>query len=184
MTRADHRSGTDRLAEVVTRLQLDDAEIVVNVQGDEPLMPPDFISRVAGELRRDRDAGIATLVTPLRETELLADPNVVKVIRNRLGYALYFSRAPVPWDRESAGRPSGQLSECWRHLGIYAYRAAFLRGYPELESPVIEQRESLEQLRALWHGVPIVTAEVAGDAGPGVDTPADLARVEALLTRR
>lgn len=181
MTGSEHRSGTDRLAEVVAALDLAGDTVVVNLQGDEPLMPPGFIRRVADELHACPDAGIATLVTAITSLEQLHDPNVVKAVRDRQGRALYFSRAPIPWHRDTAGRPTGSLEGCWRHLGLYAYRAHFLRVYPSLESPPLEQWESLEQLRALWHGVPIIAAEVSGDTGPGVDTPDDLAAAAAVL---
>ncbi|QIT55518.1 3-deoxy-manno-octulosonate cytidylyltransferase [Aquisalimonas sp. 2447] len=180
MTRADHTSGTDRLAEVVSILGLDDDEVVVNVQGDEPLMPPAFIRTLVTNLEANPETSVATLVTPLHGADELHDPNVVKVVRSRSGHALYFSRAPIPWDRERQGRPQ-QLAGWWRHLGIYAYRAGFLRGYPALEPAPLEETESLEQLRVLWHGLSIHAAEVHGDAGPGVDTPADLERVAGLL---
>ncbi|MEX0731135.1 MAG: 3-deoxy-manno-octulosonate cytidylyltransferase [Aquisalimonadaceae bacterium] len=181
MTRRDHRSGTDRLAEVVQTLAVADDTVVVNLQGDEPLMPPAFIRRVAEELHVHSDADISTLVTPITRVDQLHDPNVVKVVRDGVGRAMYFSRAPIPWNRDAAGRPSGDLQGYWRHLGIYAYRAHFLRTYPELDSPLIEQWESLEQLRALWHGATIITADVSGDAGPGVDSPDDLAAAAKVL---
>lgn len=183
LTSGDHRSGTDRLAEVVTTLGMDDASIIVNLQGDEPVMPPAFIRTVADSLHRHADAGMATLVTAIEDGEQLHDPNVVKVIRDVFGRALYFSRAPIPWHREGGGRPRGRLTGCWRHLGIYAYRVRLLRQYPALDSPMVEQWESLEQLRALWHGVTIMAEEVSGDTGPGVDVPDDLALVETALRR-
>ena len=175
-TRGDHRSGTERLAEVAETLALDDERVVVNLQGDEPLMPPGFIREVAAGLDRHPRTPVATLVTPLQTVNDLHDPNVVKVVRAASGDALYFSRAPIPWDRDHAGRPAA-LQGWWRHLGIYAYRAGFLRRYPQLEAAPIEAVETLEQLRVLWHGLRIHAAEVTGDAGPGVDTPADLERV-------
>lgn len=184
MTGNDHRSGTDRIAEVVEKLGVADDTVVVNLQGDEPLMPPAFIRRVADELHANQDAGIATLITAIGSVAQLHDPNIVKVVRNRAGRAMYFSRAPIPWDRDAAGRPQGKLDGYWRHLGIYAYRAHLLRAYPGLESPPAEQWESLEQLRALWHGVSIIASEVSGDAGLGVDTPEDLANVAEVLIGR
>jgi 3-deoxy-manno-octulosonate cytidylyltransferase (CMP-KDO synthetase) len=182
MTSADHQSGTDRLAEVVTTLALADDEIVINLQGDEPLMPPDFIRRLHARLSEASEARMATLVTPLATAGELHDPNVVKVVINRLGEALYFSRAPIPWDRQNAGRPAS-VQGWYRHLGIYAYRVAFLRDYPTMQAPELERIESLEQLRALWHGETIVTARVEGDTGPGIDTPEQLHLAEAALTR-
>lgn len=184
-TRADHPSGTDRLAEVVATLGLADEAIVVNVQGDEPLMPPAFIRQVAEELEARPGIPMATLVTPLTSADELHDPNVVKAVRSAQGQALYFSRAPIPWDRDHNGTPApAALGSWWRHLGIYAYRAGFLRAYPELTVAPIEQIESLEQLRVLWHGLAIHAGEVSGDTGPGVDTPADLDKVAAHLEHR
>ena len=180
MTRPDHPSGTDRLAEVVSILGLGDDDVVVNVQGDEPLMPPAFIRTLVANLHDNPETPVATLATPLLETDELHNPNVVKVVRSRSGHALYFSRAPIPWDREHQGCPE-QLSGWLRHLGIYAYRAGFLRAYPALEPAPLEATESLEQLRVLWHGMAIHAGEVHGDAGPGVDTPADMERVAHLL---
>lgn len=182
-TRSDHPSGTDRLAEVAEQLGLDDEAVVVNVQGDEPLMPPAFIRQVAEALIQNPETPVATLVTPLESIEELHNPNVVKAVRDRSGHALYFSRAPVPWDRDHDGTPD-RLAGWWRHLGIYAYRAAFLRRYPMLEPAPIEETESLEQLRALWHGLRIHAGTVTGDAGPGVDRPGDLERVRQLLLVR
>ncbi|MFV8833803.1 3-deoxy-manno-octulosonate cytidylyltransferase [Aquisalimonas sp.] len=175
-TRADHPSGTDRLAEVAEQLGLDDQDVVVNVQGDEPLMPPAFIRQVAEALTQNPETPVATLVTPLQSLDELRNPNVVKAVRDRSGHALYFSRAPIPWDRDHGGTPA-DLAGWWRHLGIYAYRAAFLRRYPALEPAPIEATESLEQLRVLWHGLRIHAGAVSGDAGPGVDRPEDLERV-------
>lgn len=184
-TRSDHPSGTDRLAEVAATLELAEDAIVVNVQGDEPLMPPEFIRQVAEELTARPDIPVATLVTPLTSTDELHDPNVVKAVRSAHGQALYFSRAPIPWDRDHNGTPEpAALGSWWRHLGIYAYRAGFLRAYPQLPVAPIEQVESLEQLRVLWHGLAIHAGEVSGDTGPGVDTPADLDKVAAHLERR
>ena len=182
LTAADHPSGTDRLAEAVTHLGLGDDSIVVNLQGDEPLMPPAFVRRLAGRLADAPDCRMATLVTPLGDVGHLHDPNVVKVVLDRAGYALYFSRAPIPWDREGDGMPPS--TEGWfRHLGIYAYRAGFLREYPTLCSPALERTESLEQLRVLWHGERILTTTVEGDTGPGVDTPGQLREAERHLQR-
>lgn len=182
LTASTHLSGTDRLAEVAERLALSTDEIVINLQGDEPLMPARFIRRLYECLRDACDARMATLVTPLRTPEELHDPNVVKAVLDRVGHALYFSRAPVPWDREALGRPDN--TDGWfRHLGIYAYRASYLRDYPTLGSPWLERTESLEQLRALWHGERILTAVVEGDTGPGIDTPAQMEEAEAMLRR-
>ena len=178
MTDRSHRSGTDRLAEVVDRLALDEAAIVVNLQGDEPLMPPAHIRRVAELLAACPEAGMSTLLLPMHGPVGEVSPNVVKAVTDRQGFALYFSRAPIPWPRDESddGRPDWH-----RHLGIYAYRAGLLRRYPALPVSTLERRESLEQLRALEHGVRIITAEVTEDGGPGIDTPADLERAQALL---
>lgn len=185
MTRADHPSGTDRLAEVVEQQGLHDPEIVVNLQGDEPLMPPALIRQVAAALAQRPDADMATLATPIVERAEVFSPNVVKVVRDRTGYALYFSRAPIPWDRDGFGQSEGPLTAGYlRHLGIYGYRASFLRRYPGLSEVELERAESLEQLRALWHGARIYV-DVANDLpGPGVDTPADLDKVVAILRGR
>ncbi len=181
MTRPDHPSGTDRLAEVAATLGMSDDEIVVNVQGDEPLMPPAFIRTLVANLEHYAETPVATLVTPLEGLDELHNPNVVKVVRSRSGHALYFSRAPIPWDRDNGGHPGVPLTGWWRHLGIYAYRAGFLRQYPMLEPSPLEDTESLEQLRVLWHGLGVHAGEVTGDAGPGVDVPDDLERVATLL---
>lgn len=185
MTRSDHPSGTDRLAEVVELKRLHDPEIVVNLQGDEPLMPPALIRQVAEALAQRPEADIATLATPMVEWAEVFEPNIVKVVRNRDGYALYFSRAPIPWDRDNFKQQGGPLTAGYlRHLGIYGYRVNFLRRYPRLSEVEIERAESLEQLRALWHGARIYV-EVANDMpGPGVDTPADLEKVAALIRER
>lgn len=182
LTDPAHLSGTDRLAEVTERLALSADEIVINLQGDEPMMPPAFIHRLYESLRDAREARMATLVTPLRAAADLHDPNIVKAVLDRAGYALYFSRAPIPWDRDAAGRPD-RPAGWFRHLGIYAYRASYLRDYPTLASPWLERTEALEQLRALWHGERIVTAVVEGDTGPAIDTPAQLKQAEVLLRR-
>lgn len=182
MTRADHPSGTDRLAEVVALRGLHDSDIVINLQGDEPLMRPALIHQVAAALAQRQEADIATLATPLYEWDDVFDPSLVKVIRNREGYALYFSRAPIPWDRDNFNVKSGRLTAGYlRHLGIYAYRVSFLRRYPCLSEVEMERAESLEQLRALWHGARIYVGVANDVPGPGVDTPADLEQVEALL---
>lgn len=184
LTRADHPSGTDRLAEVVEQLGLLDEAIVVNLQGDEPLMPPVLLRQVAEDLAAHSDAAISTLCAPLDELEQVRDPNVVKVVRDAAGYALYFSRASIPWQRDAmAGVGSGQvdIDGFRRHLGIYAYRAGFLRRYSGWQPAPIEQAEALEQLRALWQGERIHVVEAAVPPPAGVDTEDDLRRVRALL---
>ena len=180
LTAPDHPTGTDRIAEVVDRLALVDDAIVVNLQGDEPLMPPGLVTLVAERLGADPGAAIATLATPISEAGELFEPSVVKVVRDRRGHALYFSRAPIPWDRERFGAIDDTTVAAggWlRHLGLYAYRVAFLRRFPGLEPAPPEQLESLEQLRALWHGFAIQVAVTEQRPGPGVDTPADLEAV-------
>jgi 3-deoxy-manno-octulosonate cytidylyltransferase (CMP-KDO synthetase) len=188
MTAADHPSGTDRLAEVAERLGLAEDAILVNVQGDEPLLPPALINQVAARLEEDAEASIATLGESISDVEMLFNPNVVKVVRDFSGRALYFSRAPIPWDREAwdreafASRPELLEHDAWlRHIGLYAYRASFLAAYRHWSPAPLEQREQLEQLRALQHGHRIQVA-LAGEPHPaGVDTQADLERVRALF---
>lgn len=184
MTSTAHPSGTDRLAEVVDKLGWADAAIVVNLQGDEPLMPPALVRQVAGNLAAHPAAAIATLATPIIEATELFDPNVVKVVCDAAGYALYFSRAPIPWARDSfmvsrEELPSGIAFR--RHLGLYAYRASFLRSYRNLTPAPLESTEMLEQLRALWHGSKIHVADAVTQPGPGVDVEADAGRVSDLL---
>lgn len=187
MTRADHASGTDRLAEVVDRLGWSDDAVVVNVQGDEPLIEPGLISRVAQELNADPAASVATACHPIRSIEEFLNPNVVKVVCDAHGYALYFSRAPIPWPRDAfaADReflPPGLPAS--RHIGIYGYRAGFLRRYKALGPSAIEGFEALEQLRVLWHGFRIRVAQVDHAPEAGVDTPEDLARVRSKFDGR
>lgn len=184
LTRPGHATGTDRLAEAVDQLGLGDDAIVVNVQGDEPLMPPAVVRRVADVLAARPDCAIATACHALHEAAEFFSPDVVKVVADASGRALYFSRAPIPWSRDAfvAGRdqlPPGLPAR--RHIGLYAYRAGFLRRFPHLPPAAIERHESLEQLRALAHGIGIAVIELPEALPPGVDTPADLERVRALL---
>ncbi|MDE2195923.1 MAG: 3-deoxy-manno-octulosonate cytidylyltransferase [Gammaproteobacteria bacterium] len=184
MTGAGHASGTDRIAEVVTRLNWDDAEIVVNLQGDEPLMPAANIRQVAQLLDAREDAQLATLCTPIHALEDYLNPNVVKLVSDQAGNALYFSRAPIPWNREgaNAGLASQQRwQDALRHVGLYAYRARALRQLAAAPPCGLEQLEMLEQLRALWLGMRIVVDVARETPGPSVDTPEDLYRVAALL---
>jgi 3-deoxy-manno-octulosonate cytidylyltransferase (CMP-KDO synthetase) len=167
-TRAGHPSGTDRIAEAVQQLSLGDEETVVNVQGDEPLIEPSVIRDVASMLASHREASMSTACHPIRDAESLASPHVVKVVLDAQGFALYFSRAAVPYPRD------GQAPHGMRHVGIYAYRVSFLRRYASLAPAPLEKIEQLEQLRVLWHGGRIAVAVVPGAAAPGVDTPADL----------
>jgi 3-deoxy-manno-octulosonate cytidylyltransferase (CMP-KDO synthetase) len=186
LTGADHPTGTDRLAEAVDALGLADETIVANVQGDEPLLPPAVVAEVAGLLARRSDCAIATAAHPLHEAAEFFDPNVVKVVTDAGGRALLFSRAPIPWARDAFARDRVRLPDglpAWRHVGLYAYRAGFLRRFPRLARAPIEEQESLEQLRALWHGFGIAVLPLAEPLPPGVDTAADLAAVRALLAR-
>lgn len=177
MTRADHPSGTDRIAEVADQMGWADADIVVNVQGDEPLIDPALVAQVAQALAHDAAAAMATAGYPITEAKDLFNPALVKVVPNALGHALYFSRAPIPWHREgfSASRDALRAGYApWRHVGIYAYRVGFLRRFGRLAPAPIEQWESLEQLRALWHGETICVVKCGKEPASGVDTPADL----------
>ncbi len=183
LTRADHPSGTDRLAEVAQQLGWPDARIVVNLQGDEPLAPVSGIVTVA-ETLAGSDAPMATLATPVHDVDELFSPNCVKLVRAANGDALYFSRAPIPWARDAFARDRERLPEgigFLRHIGIYGYRAGFLRRYVAMPAGALERVESLEQLRVLEAGERIAVALAPEPFPPGVDTEADLARVEALL---
>lgn len=182
MTSHRHASGTDRIAEVAARRGWTDDEIVVNVQGDEPLLPPALIGQAAALLAGTPAASIATLATPIATEAEYLDPNVVKVVARPNGLALYFSRAPIPWDRDGTeARSAARHRGARRHLGLYAYRVAALKKLAAAPADPLEQRERLEQLRALAVGLSIAVADAVEPPGPGVDTPEDLARVEALL---
>lgn len=185
LTRSDHPTGTDRLAEAAAALGLEDDEIVVNVQGDEPLLAPALVRRVAVLLASRPDAAIATACHPIGDVGEAFNPNIVKVVLDARGNALYFSRATIPWARDAfaSGAPVDALPAglpVYRHYGLYAYRVAFLRRFPKLKPAPIERFEALEQLRALWHGERIVVEVTTGTPAPGVDTLEDLARVRAL----
>ena len=185
LTRQDHVSGSDRLAEACQLLGLPDEALVVNVQGDEPLMRPDLINEVARVLTERPDASMSTAAHAIGSLEEFANPNVVKVVMDARQMALYFSRAPIPWWRDGqsvAGFKSLPNPAPLRHIGIYAYRAGFLRLFPQLPPAPIESIESLEQLRALWHGHRIAVHVTSEAPGPGVDTPEDLSRVRQLLS--
>ncbi|AOE84710.1 3-deoxy-manno-octulosonate cytidylyltransferase [Pseudomonas sp. TCU-HL1] len=184
LTRADHNSGTDRLAEVASQLGLASDAIVVNVQGDEPLIPPAIIDQVAANLAAHPEAGIATLAERIQDVQALFNPNVVKVATDLSGLALTFSRAPLPWARDAFAASREQLPAdvpYRRHIGIYAYRAAFLHDFVAWGPCWLENTECLEQLRALWHGVRIHVADALEAPPAGVDTPEDLERVRRLL---
>jgi 3-deoxy-manno-octulosonate cytidylyltransferase (CMP-KDO synthetase) len=184
MTAASHPSGTDRLQEVACLKGWSDDTIVVNVQGDEPLIPPEVINQVAANLEMASAAGIATLAEPLQGAEQLFNPNIVKLVRDAHGHAMYFSRAPMPWARDLFAQDRSQLpaSDLYlRHLGIYAYRVRFLHDYVQWPPAALEQVEALEQLRALYNGVKIHVDVAAVELPPGVDTAEDLERVRALF---
>jgi len=186
LTRADHPTGTDRLAEAADALQLADETIVANVQGDEPLLPPTVVADVADLLARRPDCALATAAHPLADAAEFFNPNVVKVIADARDRALLFSRAPIPWARDAFAVSRERLPaglSAWRHVGLYAYRAGFLRRFPRLPRAPIEEQEQLEQLRALWHGFGIAVLPLAEPLPPGVDTPEDLEAVRALLAR-
>jgi 3-deoxy-manno-octulosonate cytidylyltransferase (CMP-KDO synthetase) len=170
MTRADHPSGTDRIAEAASLLKLENRDIVVNVQGDEPL-----IAQVAQLLERLKDASVSTACHAIHDEPSLASPNVVKVVMDAQGYALYFSRSRIPYPREQGG-------VCYRHAGIYGYRVEFLKRYAALAASPLEKAEALEQLRMLWHGYRIAVAVSEAEIPPGVDTPQDLEAVRRMLS--
>lgn len=183
MTRTDHTSGTERLAEVAEQLGWSDDQIVVNLQGDEPMMPATLVRQVAADLEQFKQASIATLMTPITGSEEHFDPNVVKVVTDSDGYALYFSRAPIPWARDQYCLEPGKVAEsAYRHLGLYAYRSQFLRIYPTLNPSVFEKVESLEQLRALHHGYRIHLSIASELPGRGVDVEEDLEAVRAMMS--
>ncbi len=193
MTRDDHPSGTDRLAEAARLLGLPEDRIVVNVQGDEPLIPPALVRAVAARLAQAPDCAIATAAHPIDDVDAYLDPNVVKVVCDREQRALYFSRAPVPFERDALAGFPGRLPQRLpfglsgsglplRHIGLYAYRAAFLDAFPGLARSPLETLESLEQLRALWHGYRIAVLLTPHAPPGGVDTPEDLERVRAALS--
>ncbi len=181
LTRHDHRSGSDRLAEVIQRLGWPAETIVVNLQGDEPTMPAELIVQVARDLAGQTVAQVATLATPIRDIKTLFDPHAVKVVMDAQGQALYFSRAPIPWHRDEFIAHAEKLptkAPFFRHIGLYAYRAGFLLHYQSLPAVPIELAESLEQLRILWHGGRIHVGVAAVEPGPGVDTLDDLRHLE------
>jgi 3-deoxy-manno-octulosonate cytidylyltransferase (CMP-KDO synthetase) len=183
MTSPDHQSGTERLVEVAEILGWDDDTLVVNVQGDEPLIDPALIREVARQLVLHDDAVMATLAHPIHDHADFINPNVVKVVADEAGYALYFSRAPIPWPRDAFAVQQAMPHElgALRHIGLYAYRAGFLRTYASLAASPLERFEMLEQLRVLWHGHRISLGITPTAPAPGVDTPEDLARVRGLF---
>jgi 3-deoxy-manno-octulosonate cytidylyltransferase (CMP-KDO synthetase) len=181
MTRPDHASGSDRLAEACALLGLDGNDVIVNVQGDEPLMPAALVARCASLLDEHPDCPVATVAHRIEDIDEWRNPNVVKVVLDAQGRALLFSRAPIPFPRDAAAGSLPTAPPALRHLGIYAYRAGFLRRFPALQPAPLERTEALEQLRVLWHGHRIAVHVTDHAPGTGVDTPEDLARVRELL---
>lgn len=182
LTSADHESGTDRLAEVCEKYQFSDRDIIVNVQGDEPLIPPVIISQVASNLANNHEASVATLSAPIDTFDDVFNINAVKVVTDKNGLALYFSRATIPWDRDdfsekNQNNQSVDKSNLQRHIGIYAYRVGFLKEYAQLTVSPLESIEKLEQLRVLWHGFKIHVQQAVEVPPAGVDTADDLQRV-------
>lgn len=185
MTRADHPSGSDRLAQACALLDLQVNDIVVNVQGDEPLIDPDSINAVAELLQQRPDCAMSTLAHAIDSVEDFANPNVVKVVLDKQNTALYFSRAPIAWWRDGFTNGITQIGNPapLRHVGLYAYRVGFLLEFPSLSQAPLEQLESLEQLRAMWHGHRIAVHISEHAPGPGIDTPQDLERVRRVFTQ-
>jgi 3-deoxy-manno-octulosonate cytidylyltransferase (CMP-KDO synthetase) len=187
LTRSDHASGSDRLAEAATLLGLSGDDVVVNVQGDEPLIEPTLIAQCAVRLAEVPGCVMSTAAHPIHDAADFTNPNVVKLVQDGAGCALLFSRAPIPWWRDgsaaagTATLPGATQAPALRHIGLYAYRAGFLQQFPELSAPPLERTESLEQLRVLWHGFRIAVHVTDLVPGPGVDTPSDLERVRALF---
>lgn len=181
MTRPDHQSGTERLAEVVEKCRFSDDTPIVNIQGDEPTIPPVIVRQVAENLIAS-SAGMATLAVPIRDAEEAFNPNAVKVVRDEQGYALYFSRATIPWDRDRFAESRENIGDTLlRHIGIYGYRAGFIRRYVSWAPSPLERIEMLEQLRVLWYGEKIHVDVAKQVPGAGVDTPEDLERVRAQM---
>lgn len=185
MTKVNHASGTDRIHEVATRLKFSEETVVVNVQGDEPLIPPSVINQVALNLV-ESGAPMATLCEPIHQLDEIMNPNMVKVVMNNAGMALYFSRAAIPWDRDhfTTGKEPAYFNGWYRHLGIYAYRTSLLNQFVAWGSCPLELTEKLEQLRALWYGAQIHVAPAVESLPAGVDTPADLERIRAIVAAR
>jgi 3-deoxy-manno-octulosonate cytidylyltransferase (CMP-KDO synthetase) len=184
MTSPDHQSGTERIAEVARQRGWQEDEIVVNLQGDEPLIPPEYIQHVAYALSRQTQANIATLATQIHDAEEIFNPNAVKVVTDKHDYALYFSRAPIPWDRNQFANGNNNINTAFpylRHIGLYAYTVYFLQQYCLWQPSALENVECLEQLRILWHGESILVETVAKTPPAGVDTEEDLARVRQIL---
>lgn len=183
MTSNQHQSGTERIAEVIELMQIPDDEIIVNVQGDEPMLPPELIEQVATGLKDDAEVQMATLCEPIDSVETVFDPHAVKVIRDKYNHAMNFTRAPMPWSRDTFVRPA-HLPENYqyqRHIGLYAYYAGFVKQYVSWAPCALEDVEKLEQLRVLWQGQKILVLDALMDAGVGVDTIKDAERVRELM---
>lgn len=183
MTSSTHNSGTDRINEVALQLGWPADAIVVNLQGDEPLMPARLVAQAARELSERQAADISTVCAPIESLDEWRDPNIVKLVRDEEGYALYFSRAPIPWDRDGSARGAAALplGACWRHIGLYAYRVGVLHRFSQLPTAGLERIEALEQLRALTNGMRIYAGIACEKPGPGVDTESDLQQAEQLM---
>ena len=184
MTRVDHQSGTERIAEVARLCGWSDDDVIVNLQGDEPLIPPESIREVATALASQKLAGIATLAANIIDSEEIFNPNAVKVVLNQAGYALYFSRAPIPWQRgvfDQVNRSPTGAQPYLRHIGLYAYRVDFLNRYCSWPASILESVEALEQLRILWQGEAILVKVIDKTPEAGVDTHEDLLRVSRVL---
>ncbi len=175
MTSDRHKSGSERLAEVTNIYDMNEKEIVVNLQSDEPFMPVECLDQVAGLLESEHNCNMATLCCPLLEKTDIDNPNIVKLVADRYGYAMYFSRAPIPWDRN---KTISIAPNYFRHIGLYAYTVSFLRKYVEMPSCELESAEALEQLRVLWNGEKIKVGTTELDTGMGIDTHKDMIRVE------
>ncbi len=185
MTSSEHNSGTERLAEVIEKKAFAENEIILNLQGDEPLMPSVCIDQVASLLQSQPECKMASLCEAITNAEDLFDPNVVKVVLNRHKQAIYFSRATIPWHRDAFAKSKTEIPKStdpfYRHIGLYAYRAGFVKQYLKLPASPLEKIESLEQLRVLWHDYKIAMAVASQSPGPGIDTEADLKQAERLL---
>ena len=188
-----HHSGTERIANVVQQLNYADNDIVINLQGDEPFLPSNLLKQAAADLQEHQDASVASIYLPLEDTTDVFNPNVVKVVLDKHHYALYFSRAPIPWsnsvfksnaDKLLFSPDSIDLSVFHQHVGVYAYHAGFVKHYSRLAPSPLEKSESLEQLRVLWHGYKIILSQASSFSGPGINTPADLKKARDYFTRQ
>ncbi|MFZ9035519.1 MAG: 3-deoxy-manno-octulosonate cytidylyltransferase [Francisellaceae bacterium] len=182
MTDVNHATGTDRLAETVDKLKLKEDDIIVNIQGDEPLIPLENVKEVADLLADKPEASVATLCELIEDEEEIFNSNVVKVVMDKDGFALYFSRAPIPWQRGYFEQKQALTGQTYRHIGLYAYRVGFLRRFAEMEPSRLESLESLEQLRVLWQGEKIAVATAKTKTPPGVDTIEDLEKIRGLMS--